>query len=32
LAAAETAIRKAAADFVLLLQPASQAVKQTALR
>ena len=32
LAAAETAIRKAAADFVLLLQPASDAAKQTALR
>ncbi len=32
LAAAEVAIRKAAADFVLLLQPASEGVKQTALR
>jgi hypothetical protein len=32
LAAAEVAIRKAAADFVLLLQPASDAGKQTALR
>jgi hypothetical protein len=32
LAAAEVAIRKAAADFVLLLQPASDAEKQTALR
>ena len=32
LAAAEVAIRKAAADFVLLLQPASEAGKQTALR
>ena len=32
LAAAEIAIRKAAADFVLLLQPASDAGKQTALR
>jgi aspartyl/asparaginyl beta-hydroxylase (cupin superfamily) len=32
LAAAEIAIRKAATDFVLLLQPASGAGKQTALR
>jgi len=32
LAAAEIAIRKAAADFVLLLQPASDAGMQTALR
>ena len=32
LAAAETAVRKAAADFALLLQPASDAGKQTALR
>ncbi len=32
LAAAEVAIRKAAADFVLLLQPAPDAGKQTALR
>jgi hypothetical protein len=32
LAAAEVAIRKAAADFVLLLQPASDAEKKTALR
>jgi hypothetical protein len=32
LAAAEIAIRKAAADFVLLLQPAADAGKQTALR
>ena len=32
LAAAEIAIRKAAADFVLLLQPASDAGKQTVLR
>ena len=32
LAAAEIAVRKAAADFVLLLQPASDAGKQTALR
>jgi hypothetical protein len=32
LAAAEVAIRKAAADFVLLLQPASDAGKKTALR
>ena len=32
LAAAEVAIRKAAADFVQLLQPASAAGKQAALR
>jgi hypothetical protein len=32
LAAAEIAIRKAAADFALLLQPASDAGKQTAQR
>ena len=32
LAAAEIAIGKAAADFVLLLQPASDAAKRTALR
>ena len=32
LAAAETAVRKAAADFALLLQPPSDAGKQTALR
>ena len=32
LAAAEVAIRKAAADFALLLQPAPDAGKQTALR
>jgi hypothetical protein len=32
LAAAETAVRKAAADFVLLLQAAPDAGKQTALR
>jgi Protein of unknown function (DUF3313) len=32
LAAAEVAIRKAAADFVLLLQPVSDAGKQSALR
>lgn len=32
LAAAETAVRKAAADFVLMLQAAPDAGKQTALR